>query len=278
MGFDITYHPMSEAEICSCFFDLKKDASLRAGIFDRFNISAEEREQIDQLINIEFDESVFNTGEGMCLAGAAGYYRKYWYLRGGAFSFVLENHPDYVKYCRSWKELLPEGRFDDVRDCLQANYMVGCYLSEAGVRTLLADIREKPDVKIVLEENFSDGRLEVFIEALEYAAENNTGLIEAAEIIQPNPFDLENSQFVTKANNCEMQGVALYVSAATDQMMQAMESASTLEQNVNGTEFAAASERGAQATNVPPASESRDNASQPAAEKKGFWNAVKRWF
>ncbi|WMD18325.1 hypothetical protein RAS12_16930 [Achromobacter seleniivolatilans] len=244
MGFDITYHPITESEILTCYFDLIADPSLRQNVYDRFNLTQDDRELVNCRLDTDFTAEPFNSGVGMALASAAGFYRKYWYIRGGAFSFILEEYPEFARYCRSWDLLLPKGKFPDRRPHLQANYMVGCYLSEAGVLALRADAKTNKEVRTLLHELFSHGRLPIFMQALDYAAENKTGLIEASEIVEPDPFSLENSGFRSNPDNCDMQGVSLYVSAATEQVSQAMA------QQQNGA----------------------------AARPAGFWQWIKRWF
>ncbi|HEF4751403.1 hypothetical protein [Burkholderia multivorans] len=221
MGFDISYHPMREAEIQTCFFDLRRNRTARAEIFDRFQLDARSRCAVDQLLDIEFEDSTFNNNLGFCLAAVAGYYRKYWYLRGGACSFVIEKFPEFARYTRSRSELIPPGLLGEWEDTLSANYQVGCYLSEAGVVALLSNLDRRPSV-VMMDETFSHGRLAVFRQALAYAAEHHTGLIEASEIIEPNPFNLSASGFATKADHCEMEGIALYMAAAGEHIGTAM--------------------------------------------------------
>ncbi|MBP0714333.1 hypothetical protein ABXK61_13520 [Burkholderia sola] len=218
MGFDISYHPMREEEIQVCFLDLRQDRAARSAIFDRFQLDAQDRHTVGQLLDIEFENSSFNDNLGFCLAAVAGYYRKYWYLRGSACSFVINRFPEFVRYTRSWNELIPPGQLGEWENTLGANYRVGCYLSEAGVVALLSDLDRCPNVASIMASAFSHGRLAVFRKALAYAAEHRTGLIEASEIVEPHPLDLGASGFATKADHCEMEGIALYMADAIDQI------------------------------------------------------------
>lgn len=222
MGYDVTYHPLRESEVHTCFFDLRLDPQLRSAMYDRFGLTEDEQQDLNQLLDSHCEEDDFNTGDGIFLAAVAGFLRKYWYLRGAAFSFLFDTFPEYARYCRSWRELVPSPYHDTCQDGLSANYMVGCYISEAGAVALARDLDSRPEVQAHMAELFSHGRLAVFRKALDYAIGQQCGLIEVTDLLQPNPLDLEQSSFGTKADNCEMAGVALYVSAAIEQISEAM--------------------------------------------------------
>ena len=100
---------------------------------------------------------------------------------------------------------------------------MGVYISAEGVTDLLRDIDLKEPIVGLLDKYFSHNRLGVFIKALKFAAENNMGLIEAAEVIVPDPMDL-NKGTVCYSNllNCDPEGAFLYQDEAMKQLVEVM--------------------------------------------------------
>lgn len=60
--------------------------------------------------------------------------------------------------------------------------------------------------------------LPVFIKALQYAKENNLGLLEASEVVEPNPLDLNNSESYSNLLNCDTEGALIYEKIALKQL------------------------------------------------------------
>ena len=67
------------------------------------------------------------------------------------------------------------------------NYCAGVYLSPEQVARLLRDLERDPRVQEDLEGLWSDGQLAVLKKALAAAAELGAGLLEATEVVEPNP-------------------------------------------------------------------------------------------
>jgi hypothetical protein len=76
-----------------------------------------------------------------------------------------------------------------------------------------------------MDEVFSRGRLAVFWKAVDEAVENGLGLVEASEVVEPNPLDLNASRSLTNLFNCHLDGPMLYQQSAMEQLSQAMETA-----------------------------------------------------
>ena len=64
----------------------------------------------------------------------------------------------------------------------------------------------------------------VFLKALLHAKEEGLGLLEATEVVEPNPMDLEATTCRSYLMNCDMDGVAIYVQTAKQQLEQAVRS------------------------------------------------------
>jgi hypothetical protein len=69
-----------------------------------------------------------------------------------------------------------------------------------------------------MDEEFSHDRLAVFWMAADAAIGSNLGLIEAADLMMPNPFDDEKFECFCDIHHCQFEGWALYKQAALEQM------------------------------------------------------------
>ena len=96
------------------------------------------------------------------------------------------------------------------------------YIPETAVPRLLADY-EKGSVEGPLKQCFGNA-LPVFLKALLHAKEEGLGLLEATEVVEPNPMDLEATTCRSYLMNCDMDGVAIYVQTAKQQLEQAVRS------------------------------------------------------
>lgn len=51
----------------------------------------------------------FETTHGFYMAVVQGFFRKHYYVRGTAVSFMAEEYPLMERYITPWKDILPEG-------------------------------------------------------------------------------------------------------------------------------------------------------------------------
>lgn len=61
MGYDITYHPIRESEILSCFFGARDDPPLRKAMFERFSLTEDDRANLTLLLDSKAEGDVFNS-------------------------------------------------------------------------------------------------------------------------------------------------------------------------------------------------------------------------
>lgn len=67
------------------------------------------------------------------------------------------------------------------------NYCSGVYLSSNQVMQILQDINQDSRIRTDLERFWSDGQFAVLKKALNAAAKLGVGLLEATEVVEPNP-------------------------------------------------------------------------------------------
>ena len=99
----------------------------------------------------------------------------------------------------------------------------GVYLSPNQVLQILRDLEQEPKVLEDLEKHWSDGQFAVLKKALTAAAELGTGLLEATEVVEPNPLHPNESTCYSNLFHCDRDGVYLYIDMAMKQIAQAME-------------------------------------------------------
>lgn len=224
MGWDITYHPIGADEIQSIYFKGLTDQEHYKSLVTRFGVDdfyAEQlRSRFEEARNIEGDVS-FQKGHVFYVAIISGFLRKHHYIRGGAFSFLADDGV-MTKYVGDWKDLAPEAYRDKHFDnCLTENYCGGVYLPNEGLKKLREDYQSDSYVRSKMDETFSHGRLAVFWKAVDDAIENSLGLVEASEVVEPNPFNLNATRSLTNLFNCYPDGALLYEETATQQIAEA---------------------------------------------------------
>ncbi len=132
----------------------------------------------------------------------------------------------------------------------------GFYIPKNKVVDLLNDYEKTPEVKKELDDLFSHNRIKVFIKALNFAKENGLGLLEATEVIEPNPMDLNNSSCYSNLFNCDPEGAILYQQAAMEQIAE-------IEENQNPKAGGISSNAEYKITNI-----------EPKKEKRRFWKKL----
>ena len=180
---------------------------------------------------------------------AQGYFREYFYTRGTAFSFLAAQSFKFKTYISDWREVLPAeflAEFSgEIHNEIIENYCCGAYLGADGVQKLLRDYEADGEIKEAIDEFYAQN-LPVFLNALNSAAELRIGLLEATEVVEPNPIDLNRSESFSNLFNCDTQGALIYAEIAAQQIGEAIERNNTGGSGTTGGENSAS--RGANAT------------------------------
>lgn len=231
MGYDVSFHPISPDEIQEWYFtpltwiqqgQEEKVLALAAqyGIEDFYA-----EKYLDTLrvgAETESDE-LFDKSHGFYIAVIQGFFREYYYTRGSAFSFLLEEKPDYARYFTPWAQVVSTAFPNPAENRIVENYCSGVYLSPDQVMQLLKDMEQDPKVCEDLERIWSNGQIAVLKKALSAAAELGAGLLEATEVVEPNPIYPNESSSYSNLYHCDRNGVYLYMDLTMQQLAQAME-------------------------------------------------------
>ena len=234
MGYDISYHAIGKDEISQWYFKPLKLA--QKGDFEAIAKIAREARMDEFYVEKYADgfrsalqygtQEIFNKTHGFHLAVAQGYFREYFYTRGTAFSFLAEQSSKFKPYISDWREVLPKeflAEFSgEIHNEIIENYCCGAYLNVAGVQNLLCDYEAGGEVKSAVDEFYAQN-LPVFLNALNLARELGVGLLEATEVVEPNPIDLNSSESFSNLFNCDTQGALIYAEIAAQQIGEAIE-------------------------------------------------------
>ena len=231
MGYDVSFHPISPDEIQEWYFtpltwiqqgQEEKVLALAAqyGIEDFYA-----EKYLDTLrVGAETESNeMFDKSHGFYIAVIQGFFREYYYTRGSAFSFLLEEKPDYARYFTPWAQVVPTAFPNPAENRIVENYCSGVYLSLDQVMQLLKDMEQDPKVCEDLERIWSNGQIAVLKKALSAAAELGAGLLEATEVVEPNPIYPNESSSYSNLYHCDRNGVYLYMDLTMQQLAQAME-------------------------------------------------------
>ena len=230
MGYDVSFHPISPDEIQEWYFtpltwiqqgQEEKVLALAArhGMEDFYA-----EKYLDTLrvgAETESDE-LFDKSHGFYIAVIQGFFRDYYYTRGSAFSFLAEEKPEYTRYFTPWAQVTPIAFPNPAENRVVENYCSGVYLAPEQVMQLLRDMEQDPKVLEDLEALWSNGQIAVLKKALAAAAAQGAGLLEATEVVEPNPIYPNESSSYSDLYHCDRDGVYLYMDMAMKQINQAM--------------------------------------------------------
>ena len=218
MGYDVSFHPISPEEMQEWYFtplswvqqgQEEKVLALAAqnGIEDFYA-----EKYLDTLrvgAGTEPDE-LFDKSHGFYIAVIQGFFRDYYYTRGSGFSFLIE------------EKVVPTAFPNPAENQIIENYCAGVYLSPKQVVQLLRNLEQDPKVCEDLERIWSNGQLAVLKKALTAAAELSVGLLEATEVLEPNPIRPNESTSYSNLYHCDRDGVYLYMDTVSRQIEDAI--------------------------------------------------------
>ena len=137
VGYDVSFHPISPEEMREWYFtpltwiqqgQEEKVLALAAqhGMEDFY--AEKYLNTLRVGVETEADE-LFDKSHGFYIAVIQGFFRDYYYTRGSAFSFLVEQKPEYARYFTSWEQITPVSFPNPMQNRIIENYCSGVYLS-----------------------------------------------------------------------------------------------------------------------------------------------------
>lgn len=221
MGYDITFHPISEAQMDAWYFSLLD--SLAKGDTSRLEAVAEEAGMDPFYINKYRDLMKYAAGTPPSerFETTHGFYMAV--VQGTAVSFMAEEYPMMERYITPWKDILPEGILPPAQQGIVENYSAGVYLSAEQVKELLSDYEGNKEVREAVDDYFMENGA-VLLKALRDAAENEAGMLEATDVVEVEPLDLKKTTSYSDLNQCDPEGAFIYQKVARAQISEFMKS------------------------------------------------------
>ncbi|MBM6871690.1 hypothetical protein [Pseudoflavonifractor phocaeensis] len=230
MGYDVSFHPISPEEMREWYFTPL--TWIQQGQEEKVLTLASQHGMEDFYAEKYLDtlrvgaetkpDELFDKSHGFYIAVIQGFFRDYYYTRGSSFSLLMEEKPEYVRYFTPWAQVVPTAFPNPAENQIIENCCSGVYLSRDQVTQLLRDLEQEPKVLEDLEGVWSDGQLAVLKKALVAAAELGVGLLEATEVVEPNPISPNESTSYSNLYHCDRDGVYLYIDAASGQIVDAI--------------------------------------------------------
>ncbi|MCL2152762.1 MAG: hypothetical protein FWH57_07380 [Oscillospiraceae bacterium] len=232
MGFDVSFHPINENEMLEWYFDRLEEVrqndltSVRA-LTQRFNMDDIYAEKYIHVLKTgaQADSDLaapFDKTHGFYVAVAQGFFRTYFYLRGSMLTDLIDSNPEFSRYTKPWKEILHTDFARWAENKITENYCSGVFLPYEQVRRIYDDYMNVPAVMVKMDAIFPNGHIDVMLRAFGFCLENRLGLLEATEVIEPNPLDLNNSASYSNLYHCDTQGPLLYQQTALAEVAGAM--------------------------------------------------------
>lgn len=220
MGWDISYHPISEKQILERYFDVLENPKHIETIIRKHKIEdfyAEKYRNTMRLATTIHREDIFDKTHGFYIAIVQGFFNDFYYTRGSGFSFL--DKEIFKNYSRPWQEFVPDKYLTEkISNRIIENYCSGVFIPYPQVCHLLKDYEQNPQIHNLLNEHFSHGRIDIFLKALRYAQAEKVGILEATEVIEPNLKDLNNSSSYSNLLHCDIEGPLLFQQEAMKQL------------------------------------------------------------
>lgn len=194
MSFDITFHPISKEELQGFFLAVlaqpnragEKAANITTDPEKESRLLGIYEECGDVFADVKKGSEPFSTLV-LGAAAIAGFLHPYWYARGSAISFLIDEDERFEPLTRSLFEMFPRafaGLKDDSEGMILDNYSGGGYVPNGNLpalKSMLLDDEYEDAVATV----FAEESFEALLEAIEYALDHGTGLLEVADLVVP---------------------------------------------------------------------------------------------
>ncbi len=224
MSVTVSYHPITPEQMREWYFDVFEDICAADNLKVRIPKEQLKHNDLEELETYykekyismversrELDYDHFNKWHGYFIALIQGFFEKFYFISGAALSSIhnLEFNRTYIT---PWEEVIEADYIEglQVSSKIDGQFSAGAYISADQVKQLLHDYKNDAEIKEMLEDQFEGKKIEVFLEALNYASKNNQGLVEATKIIEPGEELFEEPECYSNLFNCDVISAAVF--------------------------------------------------------------------
>lgn len=196
----ISYHPISEKEIHNWYYNM--DFSLILDDVNYTMIKTARAEKMDdeslkkyiktmkKAVKTE-NNAVFDSTHGFFIAKIQTYFRQAFSVNV-SFSTLIKKKESFKQYTKPWEEILERtADFTFLNSLTTDKPSSGIYIPSEKIIELLKDYKANLIVKKEIDDFFGSST-NAFIESLNYAKDNNLGLLEANAIWEPEVTNISN--------------------------------------------------------------------------------------
>ena len=136
MGYDVSFHPISPKEMQEWYF--APLAWVQQGQEEKVRAFAAQQGMEDFYAEKYLNTlrvgagtgggELFDKSHGFYIAVIQGFFRDYFYTRGSAFSFLVDEKPEYARYFTPWEQVVPAAFSNPTENRIIENYCSGVYL------------------------------------------------------------------------------------------------------------------------------------------------------
>lgn len=187
----ISYHPISEKEIHNWYYNMNFNLIADDVYYSIIKTARAENmddEDLKKYIKTMKEASktvsnaVFDNTHGFFIAKIQTYFRQSFSVNT-SFSKLVQEKEYFKKYTKSWEEILENAGDFSFLNKLNDTPSSGIYIPTEKISELLKDYKDDLKVKKDLN-SFFGNTIKAFIDSLNYANENNLGLLEANGILK----------------------------------------------------------------------------------------------
>ena len=213
MGYDVSFHRFHQRKCGNGIYSLNLDTAgtggKSAGLAAQHGMEDFYTEKYLNTLRVGAEtesNELFDKSHGFYIAVVQGFFRDYYYTRGSGFSFLLEEKPEYARYFTPWAQVAPTAFPNPAENQIIENYCSGVYLSPKQVVQLLRDLEQMPKVLEDLEGLWRDGQFAVLKRPSLPRRKLGVGLLEATEVVEPNPISPNESTSYSNLYHCDRDG------------------------------------------------------------------------
>jgi hypothetical protein len=224
MDFSVSYHPISPKQMEQWYFNVFEDLGEANDLvvhIPKEQLKHNTQEELERFYKEKYlgmikrsrtlDYDDFNRWHGYFLGVIQGFFEKFFFVQGSAVS-AIHDKEFHKKYFTPWSEVVPSEYIEELRadSRLHGAFCAGAYMSATNVKELLDDYKSDPYIQELLQDQFPKQRVEVFIKVLEYARENDQGLLEASRVIEQSDGVFEEPSCYSNLFNCDIFSSVVY--------------------------------------------------------------------
>jgi len=224
MNYSVSYHPISEEQMNTWYFDVFNDLGEAEDLTVRIpkeQLKENSQKALESFYKEKYIEMMkrsrnldygdFNKWHGYFLAIVQGFFEKFYFVQGSAVSAIHDMAFKH-KYFTPWDKVIASDYIEDLTfdSTLNGEFSAGAYISASQVKALLEDYENDEYIKDLLQEQFPKQRIEVFLAALKSASQNNQGVLEASRVIEQSEGVFEEPSCYSNLFNCDVMSAAVY--------------------------------------------------------------------